>query len=113
MIECDTEEDEAICNTPNWHRWIAITSILLFFITLFFSALKFKFKWKKKEGKREPDCTLQPIHCQYFSLDQEYRALLVLRLEAGGREEAIKVYNQIHKEEFHQTWHLKVCNITA
>ena len=96
-IECDSEIDETICDSPNWHRWIAITSILFFFITLFLSFLKFKFKLKKKgEGT---SFQMHAVHCQYFSLDREHRALLVLRLEAGGRKEAIKVYNNICNEQ--------------
>ena len=110
VIECDNGEDEKFCDTPNWHRWVAISAILLFFITLFFTFLKYKFnlKVKKKKKKKEPDFNMIPLHCQYFSLDKEYRALLVLRLKDGGRKEAMKIYNQLHKEELHQTWHLKV-----
>ena len=66
---------------------------------------------EKKRKEKEPDLNLQPVHCQYFSLDREYRDILVLRLKAGGKDEAIKVYNQIRKE-FHQTWHLKVCKLS-
>ena len=99
------EKDEENCDTPNWHRWIAISLLLFFFITLFLSVLKFKVK----KGDEEPGFQMHAVHCQYFSLDREYRALLVLRLKAGGRKEAIKVYNQVCKEQQYKTWHLKVC----
>ena len=105
VIECDMEKDEENCDTPNWHRWIAISLLLFFFITLFLSVLKFKVK----KDDEEPAFQMHAVHCQYFSLDREYRALLVLRLKAGGRKEAIKVYNQVHTEQQYKTWHLKVC----
>ena len=52
---------------------------------------------------------MHAVHCQYLSLDREHRALLVLRLEAGGRKEAIKVYDNICNEQQNKTCHLKVC----
>ena len=105
MIECDTGEDEEFCDTPNWHQWVAITSILLFFVALFFSVLKFKLKDKEDMI----DTKLHPIDSQHFTLDREYRGQLVLRLKTGGRDEAVKIYDQICKETNHRTWYLKVC----
>ena len=106
MIECDTGEDEEFCNTPNWHQWVAIASILLFFVVLFFSVLKFKLKDKEEMLETK----LHPLNSQHFSLDKEYRGQLVLRLKTGGRDEAVKIYDQICKETNHQTWYLKVCS---
>ena len=110
VIECDGGKDENDCDTPSWHRWIALMSILSFFVLLFILFLKFKLK----ENNENPEFPLQPIESQYKrqdsqdSLDRNSRALLVLRLQDGGKEEANKVYNQIYKEEQHQSWHLKV-----
>ena len=95
VIECDGGKDENDCDTPSWHRWIALTSILLFFVILFISFLKSKLK----ENNENPEFPLQPIESQYVSLDRKSRALLVLKLQDGGKEEANKVYNQIYKEE--------------
>ena len=53
---------------------------------------------------------LHPLNSQHFSLDKEYRGQLVLRLKTGGRDEAVKIYDQICKETNHQTWYLKVCS---
>ena len=106
VIECDKGEDEEVCSTPNWHRWIAITSILLFFIILFFSSLKIKVKEKEKVY----DIQLQPMqNHQNLSLDKNYRGQLAFRLETRGRDEAIKVYSQLNIDNSHQKWHLKVC----
>ena len=106
MIECDTGEDEEFCNTPNWHQWVAIASILLFFVVLFFSVLKFKLKDKEEIHETK----LHPLNSQHFSLDKEYRGQLVLRLKTGEKDEAIKIYDEIRKGKNHHTWHLKVCS---
>ena len=106
VVECDKEEDEKICHRSNWHQWIAITSILLFFILLFFSLLKIKVKEKEKVLNLQ----LQPVQCnKNLCLDKNYRGQLAFRLETGGRDEAVKIYDQIQKHEFHQKWYLKVC----
>ena len=52
---------------------------------------------------------MHAVHRQYISLDREHRALLVLRLEVGGRKEAIKVHDSFCKEQLHKICHLKVC----
>ena len=114
-IECDMGIDESFCNTPSWHKWIALASILTFFIMLFCFTLKSKFKKKEKKQKekeKEPGFKMQPVQCQHSLLDRKYRARLVLRLQNGRRKEAIKVYDQLQKEEFFQILHLKVCSLT-
>ena len=103
-------KDEEACSTPNWHRWLAITSILLFLVILFFSSLKFKVK----EKEMIHDLALQSTHDhQNLSLDKGCRGQLAFRLESGGREEAVRIYDQIQKEELLQKWHLKVCEKQA
>ena len=47
---------------------------------------------------------------KHFTLDKKYRGQLVFSLKTGGRDEAVKIYDQICKEKNHQTWYLKVCS---
>ena len=64
-----------------------------------------------KEKEKVLDLQLQPVqNHQNFSLDQQYRGQLTLILETGGKDEAVRIYDQILKENFHQKWYLKVCN---
>ena len=101
MIECGNREDENgqnKCGTSNWHRMIAITMIIFLFVSLFFGSLKYKLRIKEIEKK--PGIVLQQLFArQQESFSKEDRGQFALRLHAGGRYNAKKIYNQIHEGE--------------
>ena len=101
MIECENREDENgqnKCGNSDWHRMIAISMILFLFVSLFFGSLKFKLR--AKEIEKKVGIALQQLFSrQESSFDKEDRVQFALRLQAGGRYEAKKVYDQIHEDE--------------
>ena len=63
-----------------------------------------------KEKEKVLNLQLQPVQCnKNLCLDKNYRGQLAFRLETGGKDEAVKIYDQIQKHEFHQKWYMKVC----
>ena len=65
-----------------------------------------------KDKEKVLDFQFQPVQTyQNYSLDKKYRGQLAFRLERGGKDEAVKMYDQIHKDNLYKKWHLKVCII--
>ena len=105
MIECGNREDENgqnKCGNSDWHRMIAISMILFLFVSLFFGCLKFKLRAKeveKKVGIVLQQLFSREISRQKESFNVEDRVQFSLRLQAGGRYVAKKVYDQILDDE--------------
>ena len=103
MIECGHGEDENKgyhnkCGDSDWHRMVAISMILFLFVSLFFGSLKFKLR--AKEIEKKVGIALQQLFSrQESSFDKEDRVQFALRLHAGGRYVAKKVYDQILEDE--------------
>ena len=107
MIECGHGEDENKgyhnkCGDSDWHRMVAISMILFLFVSLFFGCLKFKLRAKeveKKVGIVLQQLFSREISRQKESFNIEDKVQFALRLHAGGRYVAKKVYDQILEDE--------------
>ena len=105
MSECDNEIDEMHCQIANWHRWLAICAILVFFSTLFIGSLRFKLRGTVETADEIP---LQEDYSEYISLERNNRYELISRLRDGGKDEAKKVYEVLCVHKDHQIVQLKV-----
>ena len=104
--ECDDNSDEDHCNIANWHRWLAIVAILLFFSALFIGSLKFRLE---EEVEKSDEIQLEePDNSGPKSLKREDRFQLILILKDGGKQEAKRVYEYFCNEENLQIVDLKV-----
>jgi len=101
LVECEDGEDEHEnrCGSSYWYTLISVTAILIFFKLLFFVVLKITLKGKEKTV----DITLQPVYDEEISLDDDNRLQFVLKLKAGGRDEARRIF------QLYKVTHLKVC----
>ena len=109
-IECDDGIDENHCTIANWHRWLAIAAILVFFSTLFIGSLRLKLKGAVETEEiqlDESENTAGPI-----SLNRDKRFELVSRLQDGGKEEAKIVHDYLCKNEAHKIVELKVITVS-